>query len=168
MSSRLAAAQALAKLLSTIQNPNTSQPLYGITKIGAFYDPTGFNTWAEITHFRGKGGPAGSGGPAVGWRIEETVRYFIGSGFGPYEADSTAAETNKLNTQDILLPTLRQHFQLPQANAITQAVPGVFSVLVEDDDVSRPPARFPNGSIYALWYVSVSIKMQYGVQLVQP
>lgn len=167
-SSRLAIGNALVALLATIQNPTTSLPLYGFTKLGAVYDPSAYTTWAEVVHFMGQGGPAGSGGQQVGWRIDEAVRFMVTSGVGPYEIDSTAAETSLLTIQDALLPTIRKHFQLPNANNITQAVQSVYSVLVEQPDRSRPPAKFPNGHTYKLWDTFITVRQQYNVELIQP
>ena len=166
-SSRLAIANALVSLLAGITNPNTSQALYQEVKLGAVFDPSAFTSWCEVIHMQGKGGPAGSGGNQIGWRIDEEVTFLITSGVGPYETDSTATQTNMLTIQDILLPTLHQHFQLPVAGNPTQAVQSVYSVLPTQQDRSRP-MRFPNGHVYLLWDVPVVVKQQYGVALVQP
>lgn len=166
-SSRLAIAKALVALIQGIQNPNTSQALYQLVKLGAVFDPGGNTSWAEVTHYQGKGGPAGSGGPQVGWRIEEDVTYQITSASGPYEIDSTAAQTNMLTVQDILLPSLRQHFQLPDASNPSNPVQSVFSVLVEQIDRSRP-VRLPDGHVWLMWDVFVTVKQQYSITLVQP
>lgn len=166
-SSRLASANALVKLVQGIQNPATSQALFQEVKLGALFDPSAFTAWAEIVHFQGKGGPAGSGGSQIGWRIDEDVQFQITAGIGPYETDSTAAQTNMLTIQDILLPALRAHFQLPDANNPVNAIQSVYEILVEQVDRSRP-ARFPNGHTYLLWQVFVTVKQQYNVQLTQP
>jgi hypothetical protein len=166
MSSRLAAAQALQAILQSLQNGSSA--LYGLVKIGAVYDPTGYSAWAEITHLEGKGGPAGSGGSQVGWRIQESITYLIRSWFGPYEPNDSTAETAKLTAQDIVLPALRTHYQLPQAGNPSQAVAGIFRVLVEAPDRSGPPIRFPNGSTYLPWDVRVLVDQQYSLLLATP
>jgi hypothetical protein len=166
-SSRLAIGNALVSLLQGITNPNTSQALYGVVKLGALFNPSNLSTWAEVTHFQGKGGPAGSGGPNVGWRIDEEVTFLITSGVGPYETDSSAAQTNMLTIQDVLLPTLHQHYQLPVAGNPTIAVQSVYSVLPTLVDRSRP-VRFPNGNVWLLWDVPVVVKQQYNIELVNP
>lgn len=166
-SNRLAIGQGLVSLLQGIINPNTSQALYGLCKLGAVFDPSNLTTWCEITHFQGKGGPVGSGGPQVGWRIDEEVTYLITSGVGPYETDSTAAQTTMLTIQDILLPTLHQHFQLPVAGNPTIAIQSVYSVLPTQVDRSRP-VRFPQGNIFLLWDVPVIVKQQYSISLISP
>lgn len=166
-SNRLAIAQGLVSLLQGIQNPATNQPLYQLCKLGAVFDASGLATWAEVTHFQGKGGPVGSGGAQVGWRIDEEVTFMLTSAVGPYETDSTAAQTNMLTIQDILLPTLHQHFQLPVAGNPTIAIQSVYSVLPTQVDRSRP-VKFPNGNVYLLWDVPVIIKQQYNVLMVNP
>lgn len=166
-SSRLAIGQGLVSFLQGVINPNTSQALYGLVKLGAVFDPSNLTTWAEVTHFQGKGGPVGSGGNQVGWRIDEEVTFLITSGVGPYETDSTAAQTTMLTIQDILLPTLHQHFQLPVSGNPTIAIQSVYSVLPTQVDRSRP-VRFPNGSVFLLWDVPVIVKQQYSISLIQP
>jgi hypothetical protein len=165
-SSRLAIANALVALLETIQNPNTNQPLFQLAKLGNVYDPKAFTTWCEVTHFQGKGGPAGSGGPSVGWRIDDTFTLKVTSAVGWYEVDSTVAETNMLALQDILLPALRQHFQLPDANNPVNAVQSMYSMLVEQPDKSAV-MRFPNGHSFKLWDIYVTASQQYNVSLEQ-
>lgn len=167
VSSRLAIANALVALVAGIQNPATSTALYQEVKLGSVFDPTGFTSWAEVTHFQGQGGPEGSGGNQVGWRINDEITFQITSGFGPYETDSTAAETAMLTAQDIVLPSLRQHFQLPDASNPTNAVQSVYRVLVQSVDRSHV-VRFPNGHTYRLWMVQVLVSQQYNITLVQP
>ena len=166
-SNRLAIAQGLVSLLQGITNPNTSQPLYGLAKLGAVMNPSNLATWAEVTHMQGQGGPAGSGGPQTGWRIDEQITFMITSGVGPYETDTTAAQTSMLTIQDILLPALHQHFQLPVAGNPTIAIQSVYSVLPTQVDRSRP-VRFPDGHVYLLWDVPVIVKQQYSIILQQP
>jgi hypothetical protein len=166
-SNRLAIAQGLVSLLQGITNPNTSQPLYGAVKLGALFNPSNLSTWAEVIHMQGKGGPVGSGGPSVGWRIDEEITYLITSGVGPYETDSTASQMTMLTIQDILLPTLHQHFQLPVAGNPTIAIQSVYSVLPMQVDRSRP-VKFPDGHVWLLWDVPVIVKQQYSISLVQP
>lgn len=166
-SSRLQIANALVALIETFQNPNTSLPLYEFVKLGNIFDPTAYTVWAEVTHQQGKGGPEGSGGNQIGWRIDEDVTFKVTSGFGPYETDSSSTEANMLETQDLLLPLLRKHFQLPDATNPTNAVQSVYRVLIEQSDVSHV-VRFPNGHVYRLWDVFIMISQQYNVTLVQP
>lgn len=167
ISNRLASAQAIVALLQGIQNPNTSQALYQFCKLGALFDPSAYTTWAEVTHFQGKGGPAGSGGNMIGWRVEEDVTFQITSGVGPYETDSSAAQTNMLTVQDVLLPALRQHFLLPNAQSQTIPVQGVYKILVEQVDRSQP-VKFPNGHVYLLWHCFITVSQQYNLQLQNP
>lgn len=166
-SSRLAIGQALVALIQTIQNPNTSTALFQEVKLGAVFDPSPFTSWCEVVHFQAQGGPAGSGGNMVGWRIDEKVTFAVTSGVGPYETDSTAAQVNMLTIQDILMPTLRQHFLLPQSTNPTLPVASVYSVLIEQVDRSHP-ARFPNGHVYLLWDCFVTVSQQYNVSLIEP
>lgn len=166
-SNRLAIAQGLVSLLQGITNPNTSQPLYGQVKLGAMFNPSNLTTWCEVVHTQGQGGPAGSGGNQIGWRVDEQITFMITSGVGPYETDSTAAQTSMLTIQDILLPTLHQHFQLPVSGNPTIAIQSVYSVLPTQVDRSRP-VRFPDGHVWLLWDVPVIVKQQYNVVLQIP
>ena len=166
-SSRLASAKALVALIQGIQNPATNQALLQEVKLGALFDPSAFTTWAEIVHFQGQGGPAGSGGPQVGWRIDDKIQFQVTAGVGPYETDSSAAQTNMLTIQDVLLPALRAHFQLPDASNPVNAIQSVYEILVEQTDRSQV-ARFPNGHTYLLWHIFVTVKQQYNLSLVQP
>lgn len=165
-SNRLGIADALVAFLETIQNPDTS-PLYQFVKLGATYDPGNATSWSEVLHHQGKGGPAGSGGNQIGWRIDDEVTFLVTSGIGPYETDSTIAERSMLALQDILLPSLREHFQLPDANNPVNAVQSLYSLLVESPDKSRI-MRFPNGHSYKLWDIYVTAKQQYNVQTQNP
>lgn len=167
VSSRLAIADALVALLQTIQNPSTNKALYQYVKLGNVYDPGAYTSWCEVTHYQGKGGPAGSGGSQVGWRIEDDVTFIVTSAVGYYEADSTVAEQNMLAIQDILLPALRQHFQLPDANNPVNAVQSLYSMLVEMPDKSHI-MKFPNGHTYKLWNIFVTAQQAYNVQLINP
>lgn len=166
-SSRLAIGQALTALIAQIQNPDTSVALFQSVKLGAMFDPSAFTSWCEVTHFQGKGGPAGSGGNLVGWRIEDEITFTVTAGVGPYETDSAAAQAAMLTVQDILLPSLRQHYQLPLSTDPTQPVASTYSMLIEQIDRSHP-ARFPNGHVYLLWDVFVTVAQQYNVELVSP
>ena len=158
---------ALVSLLQGFTNPTTNQPLYQLVKLGAVFDPGATTTWCEVIHTQGQGSPVGSGGNMVGWRIDDAVTFLLTTALGYYEADSTAVQANMLALQDVLLPALHQHFQLPVAGNPTQAVQSVYSVLPVQVDRSRP-MKFPNGRWYLLWDVPVVIKQQYSVQLVQP
>jgi len=92
----------------------------------------------------------------------------LGAVFDPSNlSDSTAAQENMLTIQDVLLPTLHQHFQLPDASNPTNTIASVYSVLPIQADRSKP-VRFPNGHWYLLWMVPVIIKQQYNVELVSP
>lgn len=166
-SSRLAIGKSLVAILATLTDPVTSAPLYPLTKLGAVYDPGANAQWAQVTHFHGQGKPAGSGGSQVGWRIDDTTTWIITSGFGPYQTSDSTSQAAMLNAQDILLPALHTHFQLPLATDATQAVQSVYSVLPIEIDRSQP-LKFPNGNIYLLWYVPVIVKQQYNVELVTP
>jgi hypothetical protein len=167
VSSRLAIANAIVALLKTIQNPNTSEALYNFVKLGAVFNPGAATTWCEVHHYQGQGSPAGSGGNQIGWLIDDAIRYQITSAVGPYESDDSAAQQNMLALQDILLPTLHQHFQLPDANNPTNAVQSLYSVLVDQPDRSIP-TRYPNGLTYLAWHIFVTAKQNYTIQLVQP
>lgn len=167
VSSRLAIADALVALLEIIPNPSTSQALFELVKAGAVYDPGAATTWCEVLHFQGKGGPAGSGGNEIGWRIDDSMTLRVTSAVGPYEVDSTAAERNMWALQDILLPALREHFQLPDASNPVNAVQSMYSMLVEAPDKSTV-MRFPNGHSYKLWDIFVTAKQQYNVELSVP
>lgn len=166
-SSRLAIASSLVYLLQQMQNPNTSSALYQTVKLGSVFDPTGLTSWAEVVHFQGQGGPEGSGGSQTGWRVNDEITFQITSGFGPYETDSTAAETNMLTAQDIVLPSLRTHFQLPNAASPTNALQSVYRVLVQQADRSHI-VRYPNGHVYRLWNVQVLVNQAYNITLTQP
>jgi hypothetical protein len=165
-SNRLAIGQSLQAFLAGVQNPNTSAALYGISKLGNVFDPTAYSSFVEITYLRGTSMPAGSGGNLIGWRIDEEIQFLITSGWD-YEQDSTAAMVNMLTAMDILVPTLHQHYQLPQASNQSLAIQSVYSFLVEPHDRSRI-ARFPNGRVYILWDCYVTVKQQYGVNQINP
>lgn len=172
-SNRLAIGQALQAFLAGVINPSTGLPLYGLAKLGSVYNPTGYSSFVEVTYYRGTSSPVGSGGNMVGWRQDEMLTWLLTSGWqytSPSEAtpiDSTTATESMLTAMDILVPTIHQHFQLPQAADPTQAVSSVYSVLVEPQDRSRI-VMFPNGSAYLLWDLMVQTRQQYSVQLVQP
>lgn len=169
VSQRLPAAKSLAAFVQTIQNTTTTpnQPLYQLVKLGAVFDPGANTSWCEITHFQGKSSHAGSGGNQIQWRIDDELTFMLTSGIGPYETDSTAAQINMLTIQDILLPALHQHFQIPDASNPSIALQSVYSVLANQVDRSQP-AKFPNGHVYLLWHVPVVVKLQYNAELVQP
>lgn len=167
VSSRLAIGNALVKLLQGIQNPNTNTALYSLVQLGAVFNPSNNAIWCEVTHLQGQGKPAGSGGNMVGWRIDDETQWLLTSGIGPYEADSAGTQASMLTVQDIVLPTLHTHFQIPDANNPTNAVQSVYSVLPIQIDRSRP-VRFPNGHFYLMWSLPVTIEQQYNVLLTQP
>lgn len=165
-SSRLAIGQALVALLAGAKDANNVL-IYQDVKLGAMWNPSTLTTWCAVTHVQGKGAPAGSGGPAVGWRIDEEVQFAITSGFGPYETDSTAAQTNMLTAMDVILPLLHSHYLLPASSNPSLAVQSVYSVLPIQADKSIP-VKFPNGHFYLLWSFPLIVKQQYSVELVSP
>jgi hypothetical protein len=166
-SSRLPIANSLVYILQNVIDPNTSAALYPLVKLGAVYDPGANTQWVQVTHFQGQAKPAGSGGTGVGWRRDDEVIYLITSGYGPYQSNDSMAQHNMLYAQDILLPALDTHFQLPDANNPTNAVQSVYSVLPIQVDRSLP-RTFPNGNVYLLWHVPVIVKQQFNVVLTQP
>ncbi len=166
-SSRLPIAKALVALIKTFQNPDTGLPLYQNVKLGSTFDPSPYSIFCDVTHSQGQGGPEGSGGDMVGWRIDDQVAYQVTSGFGPYQLDSTACETSMLYTQDIVLPLLRKHFQLPDSTNPSNAVESVYRILVQRPDRSEP-VKYPNGNVYKLWYIWILVNQQYNVELIQP
>lgn len=167
VSSRLPIANALVYIVQQVIDPATNNPLFPFVKLGAVYDPSPYTQWAQITHLQGQQKPAGSGGNQVGWRRDDEVIFMITSGYGPYQTDDSVAEHNMLYAQDILLPALDTHFQLPNASNPTQAIQSVYSVLPIQIDRSQPKP-FPNGNVYKLWFVPVIVKQQFNVQLTQP
>lgn len=166
-SSRQAIANALVYVMQNIIDPNTSAALYPLVKLGAVYDPGTKVPFAQVTHYQGKGEPAGSGGFQTGWRIDDEITYLITSGFGPYQTDDSVAQSDMLYAQDLVLPALHTHFQLPNASNPTIAVQSVYSVLPTLADRSAP-LKWPNGQVYLLWHVPVIVKQQYDVVLVSP
>jgi len=167
-SSREAIGNALVALLQGIQDPVTSQPIYALVKLGMIYDPQSTSAWAAIWHWQGKTDYAGSGGNQIGWRADDEVMFVVTTGAGPYELDSTAAEQTKLHIMDIVPPTLRQHFQLPDASNPTNAIASVYSTLLNNVDKTEKPQKFADGHVYALWHLFVTVKQQFNIQLVQP
>jgi hypothetical protein len=159
--------QGLFALLGTIIDPNTSQPVLSPIKYGAIFNPGAATQWGQVIHFEGDSHPWGSGGPQVGWRIDDTVTWLITCGFGPYETNDSNAQHLMNAAVDLISPVLHQHFQMPQSGQPTLPVPGVFSVLFGKDRsfVSRP---YPNGHVYLLWHQPIFIKQQYSVELVIP
>lgn len=166
-SSRLAIANALVYVMQNIIDPNTSAALYPLVKLGAVYDPGISIPFAQITHYRGQGKPAGSGGSAIGWRIDDSVTFLITSGFGPYQTNDSTAQSNMLYAHDLVLPALHTHFLLPNASNPTNAVQSVYSVLPIEVDISRP-LKYPNGNVFLLWHVPVVVKQQYNILLQEP
>ena len=165
-SSRLLIAQGLQLFLAGVQNPNTSQALFGVSKLGTVLDPSGLASWVEVVDPRTKGGPAGSGGNQIGWRIDEAVTFQVMAGW-PYESDTTAAMTAMLTAMDILVPILRSHYQIPNPNNPSIAVASGYSMLEEAMDFGKP-VRYPNGHVYLCWYVFPMVKQQYNVILTNP
>lgn len=167
MSSRLAIGQAIVALLTGIIDPATSLPVYSLCQLGAVFNPSNNTAWCEVTHLQGQGKPAGSGGNMVGFRIEDETQWLITSGIGPYELDSPGSQASMLNIQDVVLPVLHSHFQIPQAGNPALAVQSVYSVLPIQIDRSRP-IRWPNGHFYLMWYLPIIVKSQYNIGFVSP
>lgn len=170
-SNRLAIGQALQAFLAGVVNPNTGLPLFALSKLGSVYDPTGFSSFIEVTYMKGTSSPVGSGGNQIGWRIEDTTVWSLSAGW-PYASsatsiNSTDAMTSMLTAMDILVPTLHQHYQFPLATNPSLAIQSVFSFLVEPQDRSRLVV-FPNGTTYIMYEAFVTVKQQYGVNLVSP
>src|SRR5437879_5350261 len=136
-------AESLVAILQGIIDPVTNQPIYPLVKLGMVYDPGNNNTWCAVWHNQGGGGPEGSGGNQIGWRIKDDVTFIITTGTGPYELDDTAAERAKLHIMDVVPPVLRKHFQLPVATNPTVAIQSVYEVLLSQQDRTEKPARFP-------------------------
>lgn len=166
-SSSQAIANALVYVMQNIIDPNTSKAYYPLVKLGAVYDPGTNVPFAQVTHYQGKSTPAGSGGPEVGWRIDDEITFLITSGFGPYQTDDSVAQSNMLYARDLVLPALHAHFQLPSASNPTIAVQSAYSVLPTQIDRSAP-LKWPNGQVFLLWHVPVIVKQQYDVILTQP
>lgn len=166
-SSREAIGDSLVALLKGIQDPATNQPIYQLVKLGMIFDPQNANAWCAVWHMQGQGGPAGSGGDAVGWRIDDEVVFIITTGTGPYELDSTVAERAKLHIMDVVPPALRKHFQIPDSTNPTNAIQSVYSMLLSKVDRSEKPLKFPNGHTYAIWHQYVVVRQQYNVTLAQ-
>lgn len=163
-SSRLAIAQGIVTMLQGVQNG--ANPLYGLAKLGAVFDPTPYTSWAEVTFYQARSGPVGSGGNLVGWRIADDPIFRITSGWD-YEADSTAAMTNMLTAMDILMPILHSHYQIPAPGNPTQPIASIYSLL-EDQPERAMPVRFPNGRVYLLWETYATAKQQYNVSIINP
>ncbi len=166
-SNRLGIGQSLVALLAALTNPNTNAPLFGVVKLGAIFDPGNNTTFAEVTHFQGRSQHAGSGGNTIGWRVEDSVLYDLTCGAGPYQLDSTAAQTNMLTIMDVVLPALHTHYQLPNASNPTIALQSVYSTLEDSPDRSQP-VRFPDGNVFLLWSQRIEVRQQYGVTLATP
>jgi hypothetical protein len=165
-SSRLAIGNALIALLKGATD-SSNNLIYQDVKLGAMWNPSTFTSWCAVAHVQGKGTPAGSGGTTVGWRIDEEVQFSITSGFGPYETDSTAAQTNMLTAMDVILPLLHSHYLLPTSGNPSMAVQSVYSVLPINADRSQP-MKFPNSHFYLIWSFPIIVKQQYSVELVTP
>ena len=160
-SNRLLIARGLVYLLANTLNGASN--LYGYTKLGAVFDPSPYTSWAEVTDPRGKVGHAGSGGNVIGWRVEDTIAYKVTSGW-PYDQDSTAAMTNMLTAQDILLPMFASHYLIPNPDNPSVAIGSVFSVLEDQGTTDTAlPVRFPNGKVYLLWTLYVQVMQQYNI-----
>ena len=168
VSSRLAIANSLVSILQGVIDPVTSQPIYPLVKLGMVFDPGALTTFVSVWHFRGKRGKAGSGGNQIQWRTEDNVTFILTSGTGPYELNDSTAEAAMLHIQDIMPPAIETHFQLPDSTNPTNAIQSVYSVVLDQNDVSPPPQRFPNGHVYKIWHQFVTVKQGYNVELVQP
>lgn len=163
-SNRLTIGQGIVAFLQGVTNNAT--PLYQEVKLGAVFDPTPYTSFAEVTFFQGKSGPAGAGGYSIGWRIEDNPIFKITSGWR-YDTDSTAATTSMLTAMDVLLPTLHSHFTIPAPGNPSQAIASVYS-LVEDGVDRAVPVKFPNGYVYLLWETFVTAKQSYNVIIQNP
>lgn len=167
-SNRLLIARGLVSLLAGITNPNTSQPVYAFSKLGALFDPSPYASWVEVVDPRGRLGHAGSGGTVIGWRVEDEIVYKITSGW-PYQPDSTAAMTSMLTAADIVLPIFASHYVIPNPDNPSIQVANVYSLLEDQGTTDTAiPVRFPNGQVYLLWSFYALIKQQYSVQLQTP
>jgi hypothetical protein len=166
VSSRLAIGQALVTLLAGIQN-SSNVNVYTLTQLGTVFETSNNVPWCEVTFLSGQGKPAGSGGNLIGWRIEDETQWLLTSGFGPYEVDPVATHTAMLTAQDIVLPALHTHFQLPQSGNPALPVQSVYSVLPIQVDRSRP-VLFPGGHYYLLWSLPIIVKSQYNLGIVSP
>lgn len=164
-SSRLLIGQGLQALIAGVQNG--ANPLYAGVKLGAYFDPTSLSSFAEITFHHAKSHPAGSGGQQIGWRIEDDIVWCITSGWD-YEADSTAAMTNMLTAQDILLPVLHSHYQIPNPNTPSVAIASLYHMTEWEQQERARPVRFPNGRVYLLWEVYIGTHQQFNVTIVNP
>lgn len=166
-SNRQLIAQGLVLLLSGITN-SSSQPVYAYTKLGAVFDPSPYPSWAEVVDPRGKVGHAGSGGNQIGWRVADDIAFKITSGW-PYAPDSTAAMNSMLAAQDIVLPLMASHYQIPNPNNPSFSIASVYSLLEDQGqtDVSGP-VKFPNGQVYLLWTFYALVKQQINIELVNP
>jgi hypothetical protein len=164
-SSRLLIGQGLQALIASVQNG--ANPLYGLVKLGAVFDPTPYTSFAEITLATAKSKPAGSGGQQIGWRIEDDPLWCVASGWD-YEADSTAAMTNMLTAMDILVPFLHTHYQIPNPNNPSIAIASLYHLTEWDRDERARPVRFPNGRVYLMWEIYLGTKQQYNVTIVNP
>lgn len=164
-SSRLLIGQGLQALIASVMNG--ANPLYGDVKLGAIFDPTAFTSFAEITMANAKSKPAGSGGQQIGWRIEDDIVWCVASGWD-YEADSTAAMTNMLTAQDILLPFLHTHYQVPNPSTPSVAIASLYHLTEWERDERARPVRFPNGRVYLMWELYIGTKQQYNVTIVNP
>ena len=166
-SNREAIGKALVYVVQQVIDPSTSTALFPLVKLGAVFDPGAYTQWAQVAHYRGQQKPAGSGGNQIGWRRDDEVIFMITSAYGPYQLNDSTAQINMLHAQDLLLPSLDTHFQLPDASNPVNAVQSVYSVLPIQVDLSEP-RKFPNGNVYLLWHVPVIVKQQFNISLVQP
>ncbi len=164
-SSRLLIGQGLQTLIAGVMNG--ANPLYGLVKLGAVFDPTPYTSFVEITFANAKSKPAGSGGQQIGWRIEDDPLWCITSGWD-YEADSTAAMTNMLTAMDILVPFLHTHYQVPNPTNPSIAIASLYHLTEWERDERARPVRFPNGRIYLMWEIYLGTKQQYNVTIVNP
>lgn len=163
-SSTLAIGNSLVALIQGFQNPATGQPLYQYGQLGAIYDPGDYCRWFEVTFQQGESSPEGRGSI---WRIGDAPTFLVTSGFGPYDQNSTAVETDLLTARDLFLPLLRKHFAVPNSSNPTTAIESVRNMRVEQSDRARL-ALFPSGHAYRLWDVLITVSQQYNVTMVTP
>jgi hypothetical protein len=165
-SSRLLIGQGLQALIASVMNG--ANPLFPLCKLGFVFDPTPYSSFVEITFHQAKSAPAGSGGQQIGWRIEDGPLWLITGGW-EYEADSDAAEINMLAAQDILVPFLHTHYQVPNPNNPSIAIASLYHLTEwEQTERARRPMNFPNGRAYRLWDIFIGTKQQYNVTIVNP
>jgi hypothetical protein len=164
-SSRETIGLGLEALLPTIIDPRTSTALLKYVKLGHIFDPSAYANFAEITHYQGMSGPAGSGGSLIGWRIQDRIVFQIGCGV-PYEQDSRSASIASLHIQDVLLEFLHERHKVPDPNDLSIPIGSVYSLLENQQPDKSQPVTFPNGRVYLMWWTYAVVQQQYNVELI--